>query len=68
MIYGEILGVAAYKVIDMAQLPPSVSDAIDCPGNDVANIINPKYNPTLKQWLQDNGHDTETCYIAWWSW
>lgn len=64
------VGDAAYQVINMAELPEDVYDEScnDCPSNDSARIINPNYKPKLKQWLSDNGYNSETCYIAWWSW
>jgi hypothetical protein len=68
MIYGKVVGPSKYQVIDIMQLPDSVSDALECPGNDKAEIINPEFHPLLRTWLAENGHDTETCYIAWWSW
>lgn len=68
MIYGKVVGAAAYQVIDMGKLPEEVTDNLECPGNDCAKIYNPKYHQKFKQWLIENGHDPEACYIGWWSW
>ncbi len=70
MLYGPIVGEAAYKVVDVMKLPRNIQDAIceSCSGNDTATIINPEYYPKLKEWLAENGHSDTDCYIAWWSW
>lgn len=70
MLYKGVVGEAQYKVIDIMKLPMEVIDSLakDQPGNDKANIINPKYFPKLAEWLKTNGYSDTDCYIAWWCW
>lgn len=67
---GGVISPARYQVLEVMDLPNAVQDELcnDCPSNDSARIVNPKYYPLLKRWLEDNEYDANTAYIAWWSW
>jgi hypothetical protein len=56
-----------YQRLEVMDLPEEVQEELECPGNDLGQIVNPTYHPKLKQWLEENGCEVK-CYIAWWSW
>lgn len=70
MIYGKTVGAAAYKVINIIDLPDDVQDELSAceASNDTGKIVNPKYYPKLRKWLKAHGHSDTDIYIGWWSW
>ena len=66
----SVIHEAKYKVLEVMDLPYEIRDELcnDCPCNDSGRIIYTENYPLLINWLRENGHSVEKCYIGWWSW